>query len=53
MLKKIITDNIIKIQDQIRNINWLKDKIYETDNLNPNTRFNLTISLETKIILQQ
>ena len=53
MLEKIITDNIIKIQDQIRNINWLKDKIYETDNLNPNTRFNLTISLETKIILQQ
>ena len=52
-IEKHITEKISHIQSLINDNIWLLDKIKEINDFGPNISYKKTMSLETKIILQQ
>ncbi len=52
-MKKESSKNISNIQNNLLNEEWILMKLAEISNYEPNEKLNKTISLETKIIIQQ
>ena len=52
-IEKNKTEKISHIQSLITDKKWLQDKINEINDFDPNISYKKTMSLETKIILQQ